>query len=85
MIGIRLSEDYERRLCELARDARMKPGPFARQVLIAYIESQQDKDGLVSGKLSRIEQFLPRLARLMLRLERKVDTFLENAEITDPA
>jgi hypothetical protein len=62
----------------------MKPGPYARRILIAYIESQEERDAALSGKLSRIESFMPKLARLMLRLERKVDTFLENAELTDP-
>ena len=84
MIGIRLTKDYERKLNDLAREAKMKPGPFARQVLIAYIESKQDNDTVVSSKLSRLEQFMPQLARLMLRIERKVDTFLDNAELTDP-
>ncbi len=61
----------------------MKPGPLARRILIAYIEQHADKETAVVGRLSRIEQHIPTLARLMLRLERKVDTFLNNAELVD--
>ena len=84
MIGVRLGEDYEEKLAHLARQAKMKPGPFARRVLIAYMESQQKTDTVLSGKLSRIEEFMPRLARLMLRLDEKVTTFLEQVEIAHP-
>jgi hypothetical protein len=84
MIGVRLSESHERKLVELARQAKMKPGPFARRILIAYIEQHQDAQAAVVGRLTRIEQHIPTLARLMLRLEKKVDTFLENAELVDP-
>jgi endonuclease III len=84
MIGIRLPEDYERKLRHLAREAKMTPGPFARRILIAYIESQQNNDAVVTSKLARIEQVLPQLARSMLRLEHKVSTFLDQVEITDP-
>ena len=79
-----MSELHERRLCELATQMKMKPGPFARRVLIAYLEQQQDQESAVVGRLSRIEQHLPTLARLMLRLEKKVDAFLENAELVEP-
>lgn len=85
MIGVRLSEPHERKLCELARQAKMKPGPFARRLIIAYLEQQQDREAAVVGRLTRIEQHIPTLARLMLRLEKKVDTFLENADLVDPA
>lgn len=84
MIGVRLSDSYEQKLCELARQVKMKPGPFARRVLIAYLEQEQEKDLAVVGRLRRIEQHIPTLARLMLRLEKKVDTFLDNAELVDP-
>ncbi len=84
MIGIRLTNDHERKLRTLAREARMKPGPFARRVLIAYLESQAEDERDLGVKLSRIEDFLPKLTRSMLRLERKVTQFLENADIVDP-
>lgn len=83
MIGVRLSDDYERRFAELARKAGMKPGPFARRILMAYVESNRGGDATVDGKLRRIEEHIPKLARLMLRLERKVDAFLDNAELVD--
>jgi hypothetical protein len=85
MIGVRLSESHERKLLELARKAKMSPGPFARRILIAYIEQHEDTETAVVGRLTRIEQHLPTLARLMLRVEKKVERFLENAEIVDPA
>jgi hypothetical protein len=70
MIGIRLSQDHERKLCALAREAGMKPSPFARRVLIAFLESQAEDEKDVAVKLSRIEQFMPKLTRSLLRLER---------------
>ena len=85
MISIRLSEDHERKLHALAREAGMKPSPFARKVLIAYLESQAEGESIVLNKLSRIDQFVPKLAKSMLRLERKVTQFLENVDIVDPA
>jgi len=88
MIGIRLTEDYERRLRDLARQAKMKPSPFARRVIIAYLESQAEGQSIVLTKLSGIEQsnrtIAKTLAKSMLRLERKVTQFLDNAEIVDP-
>jgi predicted transcriptional regulator len=84
MIGVRLSESHERKLVELARQSRMKPGPFARRVLIAYIEEQHDMEAAVVIRLARIERHLPTIARLVLRLEKKVDAFLEHVEIVDP-
>ena len=88
MIGIRLTEDYQRRLRDLAREAKMKPGPFARRVLIGYLESQAEGQSIVLTKLSGIEQsnrsIAKTLAKSMLRLERKVTQFLDNAEIVDP-
>ena len=84
MIAVRLTEEYQERLSKLAREARMKPGPYARRILIAYIESQADWQTDVLAKLARIEQCIPQLARPVLRLEDKLNTFLENAELTDP-
>jgi hypothetical protein len=75
MIGVRLTDEYERRLKEMARRAGMGPGPFARRILMAYLENSQSGP-TVEAKLSSI-------ARHVARLEKKVDTFLENAELID--
>lgn len=84
MIGVRLSDRHERRLRELARQQKMKPGPFARRIVIAFLEHEDGPGVADSGRIGRIERYMPTLARLMLRLERKVDTFLDNAELVDP-
>ena len=58
MVGFRLSEDYERRLEELAKAANLTPGTLARRVVIAFIETQEDSQGLVSDRLTRIERYM---------------------------
>jgi hypothetical protein len=82
MIAVRLSEEYEAKFAELARTARMKPGPLARRILIAYIESGGDAPTL-EAKLDSIGRHMPTLARMMQRLEQKFDVILDNAEIVD--
>jgi hypothetical protein len=74
MIGVRLEDAYERRLKEMAKRAGMGPGPFARRILMAYLEGSEHQT--LDAKLGSI-------ARLIMRLERKVDAFLENAEVVD--
>ncbi|MFO0888319.1 MAG: hypothetical protein U0790_04130 [Isosphaeraceae bacterium] len=80
MITVRLSDEYEAKFVQLARRAGMSPGPLARRILMAYIESQGDEKTL-EAKLDSIGRHIPALARMILRLETKVDAFLENAEI----
>jgi hypothetical protein len=74
MIGVRLEDAYERRLKEMAQRAGMGPGPFARRILMAYLEDSEHRT--LDAKIGSI-------ARLVARLERKVDTFLENVEVVD--
>jgi hypothetical protein len=83
MVGFRLSEDYERRLEELAKAANLTPGTLARRVVIAFIETQEDSQGLVSDRLSRIEKYMVTQGQSIMRLEKRVQALLENIEVVD--
>jgi len=85
MIGIRLSQDHERKLCALAREAGMKPSPFARRVLIAFLESQAKDEKDITMRLSRIEEVMRRTAQAVLQQRKQLARFLENVDIVDPA
>jgi hypothetical protein len=83
MVSFRLSEDYERRLEELARASNLSPGALARRVVIAFIEAEGNSQQLVTDKLSRIEKHMLTQVQSLGRLEKRVEALLENIEVVD--
>src|SRR3954470_1483025 len=83
MITVRLTAKYERKIAEMAKKEGLLPGPYVRRLLIAHVESDGDGEVSLDAKLNTIERGVATILRETLKNSRKVDAFLDAAEIVD--
>src|SRR3954447_16358584 len=81
MITVRLTPEYERKIAEMAKKEGLLPGPYVRRLLIAHVESDGDGEVSLDAKLNTIERGVATILRETLKNSRKVDAFLDAAEI----